>query len=386
MRLKISSAAAIAALLCLAAPVVAEDGVTPTEIRLGGSTALTGPGVLVGIAHDLGEKIAAAEINEAGGVNGRKLVRFFEDDGYVPARTVQAVRKLLDVDKVLALTASSGTASTMAALPLAEEKNVPMLQTAAPNTVMFNPLKKNLFVVGRAYGPGTYDFVKFLAGRKSGGKWIAIVQDDDYGDDVEAGYEKAVKELSLQSVGVLRYKRGQKEFSAEVLKAKQLGATMIVSGGIIGENVAIAKEMKRVGSDAELGILWSGRMPALIELMGDAANGVIAADYVGEFSDPAGQAFLAKAKKYLTADELPKLNRYSMTGYVGVVLMADAIKRCGQNVTRACVIEKLETTKNLETSGLTSPLTFTPDSRISDLSLRYTIADAAKKEWIPITK
>ncbi len=89
----------------------AEDGVTDTQITLGGSTALTGPGALVGIAHDLGEKVAAAEINEAGGINGRKLVRFFEDDGYVPARTVQAARKLLDVDKVLAITASSPTKS-----------------------------------------------------------------------------------------------------------------------------------------------------------------------------------------------------------------------------------------------------------------------------------
>lgn len=377
---------ALVALLGASGAARAEDGVTDTEVRLGGSTALTGPGALVGIAHDLGEKVATAEINEKGGLNGRKLVRVFEDDGYVPARTVQAVRKLLDVDKVLALTASSGTASTMAALPLAEEKNVPMLQTAAPNTLMFSPLKKNLFVVGRAYGPGTTDFVKYLTSRKQGGKWLAIVQDDDYGDDVQAGYEKAVKELNLQNVGVLRYKRGQKEFSAEVLKAKQLGATMIVSGGIIGENVAIAKEIKRVGLDAELGILWSGRMPALIELMGDAANGVIAADYVGEFSDPAGQAFMAKAKKYLTPDEVAKLNRYSLTGYVGILLMADAIKRCGKDVTRACLIEKLETTTNLDTAGLTSPLTFTKDSRISDLSLRYTIADAVKKEWVPVSK
>ncbi|WP_457092636.1 ABC transporter substrate-binding protein [Microvirga sp. P5_D2] len=362
----------------------AEDGVTDTQVTLGGSTALTGPGALVGIAHDLGEKVAAAEINEAGGINGRKLVRFFEDDGYVPARTVQAARKLLDVDKVLAITASSGAASTMAALPLIEEKGAPMLQTAAPNSVMFSPMHKNLFVVGKPYGAATYEMVKFLAGRKPGGKYIAIVQDDDYGDDVQHGYEQALKELKLESVGVLRYKRGQKEFAAEVLKAKQLGATTIVSGGIIGENVAIAKEMRRTGMNAELAMLWSGRIPQIIDLMGEAAEGVIAADYVGEFSDPSGQRFLEKAKKYLTADEVSKLNRYSLTGYVGIKLIADAIQRCGKDVTRVCVIEKLETTKNLGTDDITSPLSFTPETRVSDLSMRYTIADTAKKAWIPI--
>ncbi|MGQ3073109.1 MAG: ABC transporter substrate-binding protein [Ferrovibrionaceae bacterium] len=379
--------ATIAAIALTAAAQAAEPGVTATEVKLGGSTALTGPGALVGIAHDLGEKVAAAEINDAGGINGRKLVRYFEDDGYVPSRTVQAMRKLVEIDEVLGVTASSGTASTIAALPLAEEKGVPMLQTAAQNTVMFNPPHKNLFGVGRSYGPGTTEFVKFLAGRTDkSAKWIAVVQDDDYGDDVQSGYEKAVKELGLTSVGVLRYKRGQKEFSAEIVKAKQLGAKMIVSGAIIGENVAMAKEMKRIGLDAQLAILWSGRIPQLIDLMGEAGNGVIAADYVGEFSDPAGQAFMAKAKKYLTADELTKLNRYSLTGYVGIMLMADAIKRCGQEVSRACVIAKLETTKDVQTNGLTSPINLSADNHVAELKLSYTIADFAKKEWVPLAK
>lgn len=372
------------AVLALALASAAQaQGVTDTEIKIGGSTALTGPGALVGIAHDLGEKIATAEINAAGGINGRKVVRVFEDDGYVPARTVTAVRKLLDVDKVLAITASSGTASTLAALPMMEEQGVPALQTAAPNTVMFSPMHKTLFVVGRAYGPGTTDFVTFLAARKPGAKFLAIVQDDDYGDDVQSGYDKAVADLKLTSVGVLRYKRGQKDFAAEVLKAKQLGATVIVSGGIIAENVTIAKEARRVGLEAEIAMLWSGRLPQTIELMGEAGNGIIAADYVGDFDEGAGKALLEKARTYLAPDEIGKLNRYSLTGYVGARLLFDAIGRCGREVTRACVVAKLETTHALDMGGLTSPISFTPDSRISDLKLRYTILDWSKKAWVP---
>ena len=360
------------------------QGVSDTEIKIGGSTALTGPGALVGIAHDLGEKIATAEINAAGGINGRKIVRVFEDDAYVPARTVTTVRKLLDVDHVLAITASSGTASTLAALPMMEEQGVPALQTAAPNTVMFSPMHKTLFVVGRAYGPGTTDFVKFLAARKPGAKFLAIVQDDDYGDDVQSGYEKAVADLKLTSVGVLRYKRGQKDFAAEVLKAKQLGATIVVSGGIIAENVTIAKEARRVGLEAEIAMLWSGRLPQTIDLMGEAGNGIIAADYVGDFDEGAGKALFDKARTYLNPDERAKLNRYSLTGYVGARLLFDAIARCGRDVTRACVTAKLETTTNLDMNGLTSPISFTPTSRISDLKLRYTILDWSKKAWVPI--
>jgi branched-chain amino acid transport system substrate-binding protein len=360
----------------------AEDGVTDTEVRLGGSTALTGPGALVGIAHDLGEKIAAAEINEAGGINGRKLVRHFEDDGYVPARTVQAVRKLLDVDKVLGITASSGTASTMAALPIAQEKNAPMLQSAAPNQVMYDPPKENLFVPGKSFGDATYELVKFLNVRKAGLKYIAVVQDDDYGKDVQGGYDRAIKEAGLTSVGVLRYKRGQKEFAAEVLKAKELGADMIVSGGIVGENVAMAKEIRRIGMKAELATLWPAKMPQIIDLMGEAAPGVISADYVVEFDDPAGQRFLEKANKYLTPAEVKQLNRNSISGYVGLMLMADAIKRCGQDVTRACVIKQLEETKDLDVDGLMTPITYGPGKRLADTKMQYSIIDGGKKEWV----
>jgi ABC-type branched-subunit amino acid transport system substrate-binding protein len=95
---------------------------------------------------------------------------------------------------------------------------------------------------------------------------------------------------------------------------------------------------------------------------------------------------MTKAKKYLTADELTKLNRYSLTGYVGIMLMADAIKRCGQEVSRACVIAKLETAKDVQTNGLTSPINLSADNHVAELKLSYTIADFAKKEWVPLAK
>jgi branched-chain amino acid transport system substrate-binding protein len=294
---------------------------------------------------------------------------------------VQVVRRLLDVDHVFAITASSGTASTMAALPLAEAKGVPMLQTAAPNTVMVTPIHKNLFVVGVAYGPGTEAVVKAMASRKPNARWIAVVQDDEFGDDVQAGYERALKELNLPSLAVMRYKRGQVDFSAEILKAKQLGATVILSGGIIGENVAMAKEMRRIGLDAQLVINWSARLPQTLDLMGEAGNGVIAADYVGDFNDAAGERFMTSARKYLTADEIKSLNRTSLTGYVGYRLLFDAIRRCGTEVTRACVIEKLETTQNLNVDGIMSPISFTPTTRLATQTLRFFVDDYASRQW-----
>lgn len=92
--MKYLATAALAA--WIAAPAWAADpGVTDTEIRIGDVNIMTGPASFIGRAVSIGSKIAAAEINAAGGVNGRKIVVVTEDDGYVSARSFQAPNELI---------------------------------------------------------------------------------------------------------------------------------------------------------------------------------------------------------------------------------------------------------------------------------------------------
>lgn len=60
-----------------------QQGVTDTEIVVGDILPLTGPPALLGVAHNIGVKLAVAEVNAAGGINGRKVRLISEDDGYV---------------------------------------------------------------------------------------------------------------------------------------------------------------------------------------------------------------------------------------------------------------------------------------------------------------
>ena len=59
------------------------------------------------------------------------------------------------------------------------------------------------------------------------------------------------------------------------------------------------------------------------------------------------------------------MNRYSLTAYVGAQLMESALTACGKNLTRACLVEKLEQTKNFNSDGIMAPLTFGPNIRQS---------------------
>jgi branched-chain amino acid transport system substrate-binding protein len=110
---------AISAILMLAAVVNAHAqvrGVSGDEIVIGGSFPLTGNLASSGQGHSLGIRVAIEDANAHGGVNGRKLRLILEDDAYVPARTVQNIRKLIDVDKVFALVGMSSSAGAFATL------------------------------------------------------------------------------------------------------------------------------------------------------------------------------------------------------------------------------------------------------------------------------
>ena len=69
--------------------LAADPGFTDTEILIGDVEPLTGPPAILGVGHTIGVKIAIAEVNAAGGINGRKIKYVLEDDGYVTARTIR---------------------------------------------------------------------------------------------------------------------------------------------------------------------------------------------------------------------------------------------------------------------------------------------------------
>src|ERR1700674_5859366 len=104
----------IAALLATGVSVFAEDGVSADKVVFGQATALEGPASALGQGMKLGLEAAFAEINKAGGVKGRKLELKSVDDGYEPTKSIEAVKKLLEEDKVFAIAGAVGTPTAAA--------------------------------------------------------------------------------------------------------------------------------------------------------------------------------------------------------------------------------------------------------------------------------
>jgi branched-chain amino acid transport system substrate-binding protein len=364
-------------------PAIAEPGLTDTEILIGDVEPLTGPPALLGVGHTIGVKIAVAEINAAGGINGRKIRYVFEDDGYVTARTLQGLRKVIDVDKAFALLGLSGSGQSVAALPELEEAGIPTVISVGPVKPLWEPPRKNVFVVGQAYEEGIRQLVSYLADKNPGKKWGLVTQNDDYGIAVLDGFEAVVKTKNLNVVYEGSYKKGQQDFSSDILRVKDAGVEVFLAGGIISENVAMVKELEKLGVKPVIGIFWPGRIEPVIRLMGPPSDGIYAVDYVEPQASAAGQAFLEKAKSVLPEAELKGVNRYTFAAYAAARTLFAAIGRCGKQPTWACTISELENTKDFAT-GTMAPISFGPGVRFSNQKLKIMRIDFATTSFKPV--
>jgi len=375
----------MAALLVMAssAALAQQQGVTDKEILLGEVEPLTGPPALLGIAYNVGTKIAIAEANKAGGVNGRLLKLIVEDDGYVSARTLQALRKLIEVDKIFALTSLSGSGASVAALPVVEKAGLPTMASIAPISQLFQPPRKNVFAVGQTYEEGMYQLTRYLAMRFPDKKWGILTQDDDYGATLKGGFGMTARENKLNVVYQADYKKGQQDFSSEMLKVRSSGAEIFLAGGVIAETVGMVRELEKLNAKPVTAMFWPGRVSATLKLMGPAGDGIYAVDYVEAEDSAAYKAFLEKAKTLVGEAEIKAINRYTVASYVSTRVLIEAMRRCGKALTWECTIGEIEKTENFKT-GLMGPVNFGKGVRFSSQAVRIMKADFATLSYKPV--
>ena len=114
-------------LLVASSALFAQQGVSDRDITIGQFAAITGPAAQLGLRMQAGIKAQFDAVNKAGGINGRQIKLVTRDDGYEPEKSAQAVKALINEDKVFALVGSVGTPTTLAALPAINEEKIPLI-------------------------------------------------------------------------------------------------------------------------------------------------------------------------------------------------------------------------------------------------------------------
>ena len=242
-----AAALALAAALVATAAHAQQQGVSKDQIVLGTIQDLSGPLAGYGKHVRNGMQLRIGEIDEQGGIAGRKLVLKVEDDGYDPKKAVLAAQKLVNQDKIFVMLGHLGTAQNNAAMPVQFEKNVINYFPVTAAREMYEPLNRLKYAMVTPY----YDQMRIFAPRmvkeKKPNKVCIIYQDDEFGLEVLRGTEDGLKTINVALAEKTSFKRGATDFSSQVSKMQAAGCDFVVLGTIIRETIGTIGTARKLG-------------------------------------------------------------------------------------------------------------------------------------------
>jgi len=343
-----------------ATPVAAEQGVTDTEILLGGSNSFSGPLAFTGTQLTrFGVDLYFRVLNDGGGIHGRKVRTIYYDDAYRPQDAVANTKKLVEQDGIFAVIAPQGSPPVVATLGYIEQNKVPLLFPFQGSPSIRG--KKYVFSGMTLYDRQSKMMIDYLVGQRKFKTFGVLYQDDDYGKAFLTAYEKDLARHNLKIAAAEPVKRGVTDVSAQIAKLRAAAPQVTFLVLTPGPGAQALKERQKIGWTDTV-MVSSGPLTdeKYLGLAGDAAEGV---EGLSLWPDPLTadlpgvKAYRGAMQKYFDKNEP---NRYSLSGYFAAMLFVEGVKRAGRTLTRETLIGALENVRNFD-SGILPPLSIGPD-------------------------
>jgi ABC-type branched-subunit amino acid transport system substrate-binding protein len=324
-----------------------DAGASDTEIKLGQTVPHSGPGSLYGVLGRVGEAYFQM-LNEKDGINGRKIKFLTLDDAYSAPKCVEATRRLVEQEEVLALFGSLGTAPQTAVHKYLNSKGVPqlLLNTGASK---WNDPKNNKWTMAGLplYPTEARILAKHVLNAKPEAKVGILYQNDDFGRDFLGPFKKVLADAGGKAQVIMEqtYDLSDPTVDSQLINLSKSGADVFYN---ITTGKAASQSIRKV---AELGwkplqLLSAGSTGrSILSAAGfENANGIVAIRYAKDAGVPRWQndpdviAFERLRKKYLP--NVDPDNTIAFAGYGQVVTMAEILRRCGDELTRENVLKQ----------------------------------------------
>ena len=283
-----------------------------------------------------------------GGIHGRKIKMIIEDHQYNPQKAVSMAKKLIDKDGVFALYQVIGTSPCEAISPILEDAGVPLIAPATQSGALSSPARPMIFHTDTGYDKQVQVLVDHIMDESKDAKIGLIYQDDDYGENVLAGVEKAEKQhgISLQKES---YQRGATDFSGQVANLKKGGATHVIIAGVVKEPIIAMKTAAAMGFAPK----FLGLSPTLDHRValgaGPAGEGYTVANFMPLWdSDGECPKLYRELHKKLADQEKHKPGMYSFYGFATAHVLVQALEAAGEDLTRESFLKALN---SLEYTG-----------------------------------
>jgi branched-chain amino acid transport system substrate-binding protein len=321
-------------------------------IKIGGLAPLTGEVAQYGEAVINAVKLAVDEINENGGILGKKIEYIYYDEKGDATEALNAYNRLVD-EGIVALVGDVTSKPTKAVAQKAVEDNMPMI-TASATEESITQVGENVFrtcFIDPYQGRLMAHYAKY----KLGASTVAILYDidDTYSKGIADAFEASAKGFGMTVTNKEGYASKSTDFNSQLTKIINSNPDVLMIpvyyndvALIVGQAKAHGLKAKLLGADG-----WDGVLEVIDKSNVDAlANAYFCSQYSATDPNPAVQDFLKKYKETYNKDA----NMFAVLGYDSMYILADAIERAGSTEADKIIEALRETNYN----GLTGITTF----------------------------
>ena len=302
-------------------------------IKIGVSGPFTGGSSSMGVSMRDGVKLAVDEINKSGGVLGRQLQIIERDDEAKNERGVQIAQELINKEKVTATVGYINTGVALASQRFYQEAKIPVMNNVATGSVIthqFDDQPENYIFRNAAHDSIQAPMIVEEAVTRRNFKKVAILSDStNYGQLGRADLEKALELKGIKAVAVEKFNIKDVDMTAQLLKAKEAGAEVILTYGIGPELAQIANGMTKLGWKVPMIGSWTLSMANYIDNAGPGGEGArMPQTFIQEPTTPKRNSFITSYLRTFT----PKNSRIdspvsAAQGYDSIYLLAAAMKQ-----------------------------------------------------------
>ena len=301
-------------------------------IRIGFFAPITGPAAADGASAKNAVELGVKELNDAGGIGGKKIDLIVYDDRLNPQEAVAIANKLIEKDKVVGVVSGAYSGPTRVTAPIFQKAGMPMVAGYAVHPdVTWDPKEKkpNDFCfrngfLGEIEGAAAAEY----AVKNMKAKSVALIfMDNDFGRAISSGFAEKAEKLGAKVLTKQMYKfPGEKDFRPFLTRIKESNPDLIFAAGYYGEAAAIVRQAKELGITSKIMGEEGFDSPKFIEIAGPAAEGVVIATNLDRDDPrPVVQNFL---KNYHSAYK-EDADMVGASSYDALMILVNAIKKSG---------------------------------------------------------
>ncbi len=322
------------------------------DVKIGVSGPFTGGSASMGVSMRDGVKLAVDEINKAGGVlGGKKIVLIERDDEAKNELGVQIAQELINKEQVSATVGFINTGVSLASQRFYQEAEIPVINNVSTGTLIAKQFlppdhKANYIFRTSANDAIQSGMIAQEAITRQGFKKPAILADStNYGQLGREDLTKALAAMDVKPVAVEKFNIGDTDMTAQVLKAKEAGADVILTYAIGPELAQIANAMAKLGWKVPMIGSWTLSMATFIDTAGANGDGAMMPQvFIQLPTTPKRKAFIEAYQAAYKVDRMPSPVSAAQ-GYDSIYLLAAAINQAksaeGKKIREA--LENLQT-------------------------------------------